>query len=232
MDILTEENTKLFIKKLQNYQSGRGNKKKTNFYVPEPRIFHLILNELKSDNILELERNSNACEQICDKLNIPYKGVYPGLRKRASVKEWDGDIICGPTDLKISGFVVLNALSKLKPGRFFAYYQKYEFMESWARYENVFSEYPFQKVYLTPTRAMMSCDKTFKPITAFAPHAWFVWFKDSPKKTPEIHWLDEMWDEYYVINPEGKVMRVNRERVYRKPMNVTLDLGIGKILTQ
>lgn len=230
MDILTQDEVKKYIKKLQNFESGRGDKKR-NVIVPEPRVFHLLFNVLPSDNILELERNSNSCQQICEQLGIKYKGAYEGMDNRLLIREWDGDIVCGSADLKISGFVVLQALAKLKPGRFFAFYQKICFMESYVRYEHVFSEYPFQRLYLTKSRANVSYEKTYTNSLAREPYGWFVWFKDSEQKTPQIYWLDEMWDDYFVTGPDGKNIHVNYQRVYKKPVNVTIDLGIGKHLT-
>lgn len=231
MDILTRENTNNFIRKLQRYSPEKDKKDKA-LSVLEPRGFDIILRRLGCKKVLELERVSDSCEQICKKHNIDYQGVYVGIKNRSYIKEWDGDIICGPTGLKHSGFIAIEALKKLKPGRFFAYYLPFNFMESWTRYKNLLRETPFQTLYITPTKLLVSSDNNFEGMypTPY-PFGWYVWEGGSEQKTPEIKWLDELWDEYFVTNEAGYNLKLRHERVYKNPIKVTIDLGRGKHLT-
>lgn len=231
MDILTDKETTKFIKKLQGFNSKRGHAvKKLN--ILEPRFFDIILRKLGSTKVMEFERNSDSCSQICEKHGIKYFGVYAGIRKRAKApKEWDGDIICGLADLKNSGFIAIDALKRLQKGRFFAIYQQYQFMESWDRYKYLFKDSPFQKVYLTPTRPKISFDGNFEDIRpGVYGGAWFVWEGGSDVKVPTIEWLDELWDEYFVTDKAtGKNLHTDYFkgcRVYKTPVKVLVDRGI------
>ena len=235
MDILTQKETTEFIKKLQAFDSKRG-VKKANLNILEPRFFDLIITKLGTQKVLELERVSNSCEQICEEYGIEYKGCYSRTYGSASVKklpkEWNGDIVVGLANPKTAKEVVKEGLNLLQDGHWLAIYQPYSFLEGTNRYLGLFKDQPFSKIFVTPARPLISPDGDFD-IVPSKNGAWFVWFKGQPVKNPEIEWIpDELFEKYFVFE-NGKMLKPGLfGRVYKRPIKVIVDQGRSKHATQ
>ena len=226
VDLLTQKQTVEFIKKLQSFNSGRGTKH-VNLNILEPRTFDILFHHLQSPNkkVLEFERVSNSCEQICNERGLEYVGVYTEKKNRSAIKEWDGDIVIGYASPKLAGHIVSDGLKLLQEGRYLAIYQPYAFIESLNRYRALFEHNPFSKMLVTPGRAFVSYDGTFEVNNCTKNGAWFVWEGGKEVIHPEIVWVDELYDKYFV-SEEGKVVKPTKfTRLYKKPIKVLVDRG-------
>lgn len=229
MDILTQDQTNDFIKKLQGFSSKKGVKHR-NLHILEPRAFDFILQIVKSKKVLEIERISDSCEQICNELGIEYHFVYSDAAKsnRVVPKSWDGDIIVGDTALKRTRYVAMEALSLLQGGRTLMLYSGYNFLESWGRYLDIFKNTPFNKMIVTPGRFDESSDGVFNErISATYNGAWYLW-KGGCKDAPTIEWVEDALFRKYFLQDEltGKVLKNGAfSQVYRHPVVVKVDRG-------
>ena len=232
MNILTQEQTKDFIKKLQGFNS-QSEIKRSSLTILEPRFFDIILTELGSEKVLELDRVSDSCEQICQEKGIEYNSLYSPVfgQHHQNIEHWDGDIIAGLTSMNQAKRIALKGLQLLQSGHWFAMYQTYNFLESLSRYLSIFKETPFNKMYLTPARPLVSPDGHFSDINAIKNGAWFVWFKDTPVVNPEVEWIgDELFQKYFVHGEDGKMLKPDSfKRVYKKPIQVKIDTGRYKL---
>lgn len=231
---MTKDETIQFIKKLKSYQASNERKKPTkkkkkNLNILEPKVFDSIIRELKPTKVLELYRVSNSCSQICSKANIKYEGLHP----LQFVQEWDGDIICGYTDIDISQAVVEQGLSLLQEGRFFAYCHRMDFLFSLDRFYNIHRTKPFNKAYIIPLSPLISSDGDFSKGTSvdrYKKLAWYVWVGGEKSEAPTLHWLDDL-KEYYVLDEAGNRIitpfndGVNSYCMYKKPIQVRVDKG-------
>lgn len=230
---MTKDETIQFIKKLKSYQASNerakksSRKSKKNLNIIEPKVFDSIIRELKPTKVLELYRVSNSCSQICSKAGIKYEGLHP----LQFVQKWDGDIICGYTDISISPDVVEQALSILQEGRFFAYCHRIEFLYSLDRFYNIHKVRPFSRAYIIPLLPMISKNGDFSNgvnIDRYKKLAWYVWVGGEKSEAPTLHWLEDL-EEYYVLDELGKRIitpfndGVNSYCMYKKPIQVRVD---------
>ena len=226
-NLLTQKQTTEFIRKLKGFSSGRGTKH-INLNILEPRAYDILFSHLQSPwtRVLEFERVSDSCEQICLERGLEYQGVYPEPKNRIKIKEWDGDIVVGFVEPKIARRLVEDSLKLLQEGRYLAIYQPYAFIESLNRYRALFEHTPFSKMLVTPGRAFISYDGTFEKNNCTKNGAWFIWEGGKEVKHPEIEWVDELWDKYFVVDEYGKNVKPDRfSRVYKKPIKVRVDRG-------
>ena len=238
MDLLTQTQTQEFIKKLEGYNSKNGVHHK-NLHILEPRAFDIILNKIGSKKILELGRVSNSCEQVCKEYGIEYSFVYSESARnenRVMPKSWDWDIVAGYVDPRKSVYTALEALKLLQEGRTFALYQPYSFLESYKRYSLLFKTQPFNKMYLTSGRMLISRDGVFdwgenKQMTFNG--AWYVWEGGVESEHPTIEWItDELYEKYFLQDEfTKKVFKYGDYcRAYKRPVKVKVDRGSGQIL--
>lgn len=231
------EAIKEHIKKLRQFKRTKT-KSKTNLLILEPRIFRIILNELKPKKILELNRVSNSCEQICNQLGVEYKGQhnhkFSNNSPHIKIPDWDGDFICGYTEKSIALSTVLSTLEKLKPGQFFAIWQRYDFLETIKRYNLIFRDNPFDEVILMINRPCVSSDGYFEDFNTRCPYngGWFIWYGETnhKKKTPIIKWAtEEFMQEYYLHDELGQQVVSNYieggHKTFKHPVNIEVDLG-------
>lgn len=231
MNILTQAKTTEFIKKLQGFNSKRGTRH-ASLSILEPRFFDIIITQLGSKKILEMERVSDSCEQICKEHDIDYYCLYSEKfgRNRKLPAEWDGDIIVGLTSMKEARKVFMKANKILQEGHWLAIYQTYNFLESQSRFVEIFEKNPFHKMYVTPSRPLISADGEFpEKLNPIKNGAWFVWFKGQPVTHPEIEWIsDELFSKYFICE-YGKVVKPDKySRMWKKPIQVEVDRGLHK----
>lgn len=230
---MTKDETIDFIKKLKAYQASNErarkskSKNKKSLNILEPKAFDTIIRELKPTKLLELNRVSNSCSQICSKAKIKYEGLHP----LEFCDKWDGDIICGYTDIKISGAIINQALSILQEGRFFAYCNKIDFLFSLTRYNYIHTVNPFNRAYIIPLLPLISKNGDFsrgESVDQYQRLAWFVWIGGVEQEAPTIHWLDDL-KEYYITEPDGRRAIIpfaddlGSYCMYKRPIQVRVD---------
>lgn len=101
------------------------------------------------------------------------------------------DILTNPP-YKYAKEFVLKALSMIKENRKVYMFLKLTFLEGKARFKELFSKYPPQKIYVFSERILCAKNGDFKKMidgggSAIA-YAWFVWQKGYSGKT-EIEWI-------------------------------------------
>lgn len=101
------------------------------------------------------------------------------------------DILTNPP-YKYAKEFVLKALSMIKGNRKVYMFLKLTFLEGKARYKELFSKYPPQKIYVFSERILCAKNGDFNKMidgggSAIA-YAWFVWKKGYSGKT-EIEWI-------------------------------------------
>lgn len=101
------------------------------------------------------------------------------------------DILTNPP-YKYAKEFVLKALSMIKENRKVYMFLKLTFLEGKARFKELFSKYPPQKIYVFSERILCAKNADFKKMidgggSAIA-YAWFVWQKGYNGKT-EIEWI-------------------------------------------
>lgn len=101
------------------------------------------------------------------------------------------DILTNPPYKNAKEFV-LHALNLIRNGRKVYMFLKLTFLESKARYKELFSKYPPKKVYVFSERVLCAKNAEFQKMKdgggSAVAYAWYVWEKGYQGKT-EIEWI-------------------------------------------
>lgn len=103
--------------------------------------------------------------------------------------KWFGDIITNPP-FKYATEFITKSLESVEPGKKVAMFLKLNYLSGIKRYNEIYSKYPPQRVYVFTGR--MGCSKNnklegFKSANAIC-YAWFVWEKGKYAPT-ELKWI-------------------------------------------
>lgn len=232
--MLTATETKEFIKALEKYK----NVEPENLFILEPRMFRILFSEAKMDKVMELNRVSNSCEQICNLMGIKYSYQHnpylSRIKENLIVPDWSGDFVCGYTNKELALQTTMRVLEKLRPGQTYALWHKYDFMETNKRYNRIFERNPFDELILTVNRPCISADGVFTDENTRCPYngCWFIWYGDNlgKKKNPIIKWAkNEFMQDYYKMNALGRqevsLYTQGGHKYFKNPVQVTVDLG-------
>ena len=181
----------------QNGISKTAIREENDYYATHPKAI---------DYLLEYETfNKNIWECACGEGNLskPLKeygyNVYSTdlidrgyqdelLNFLETKKKFNGDIITNPPFKHMTEFV-LNALNSIPEGNKVAMFLKINFLSGKARYKEIYSKYPPQRVYVFDGR--LACSKNNKP-EGFKGNAmdyvWMIWEKGKYAPT-ELKWI-------------------------------------------
>lgn len=224
---ITKDQTQSYIRRLESLNK-KSSRKKKNLLILEPRMFKILFKELPMDSVMELNRVSNSCEQICNEMNIKYESNSTGFPP----EDYVGNFICGYTAPQVALMTVEQVLPKLKPGYFFAIWHKYSFLETKVRVNKIFKVNPFDEMLLTASRPAVSSDGYFDSYNnTRSPYngAWFIWHGDTngQMKTPTIRWVDDLMEEYYKHDANGNQVvmpyAMGGYKIFSKPIEIELD---------
>lgn len=188
MYYLTKEDIKKFIKRLEKFKLDQLKKHYLN--IVEPKLYELLLLELKSDKVLEIGRTSDTCSQVCDRNSIKYASITKA--EYLQLENWDGDIICGYGKQMSPENKIPIALKILKDGHFFATIQDCNFLSSAKRYNKIFSKFPPTIVYCFPLKSKISKLGDFSKANNYNYNKnlyWIVWQKNSTQQDTRFKWL-------------------------------------------
>lgn len=105
-----------------------------------------------------------------------------------NVRNFDGDIITNPP-FKYTTQFILNALAAVPEGNKVAMFLKLNYLSGKARYREIYSKFPPQRVYVFSGRVACSKNNTPEGFKGGAmDYAWFVWEKGKYAPT-ELKWI-------------------------------------------
>ena len=102
-------------------------------------------------------------------------------------KQFNGDIITNPPYKYCSEFI-LKALNLINDGNKVAMFLKLQTLEGKKRYDEIFSKFPPQTIYVFVKRIQCGKNGVFEGSSAVC-YAWFVWEKGNYNET-KIKWLN------------------------------------------
>lgn len=212
MDILTKAEVRKYIKLLERFKLKQLRKHYLN--IVEPKLYELLLLELKSDKVLEVGRICDTCSQVCQKNGIEYDSITKSEYQK--LDWWDGDIICGYGKQMMSVNKIDVALRVLKDGRYFATIQDCTFLSSLKRHTNIFSKYPPTIIYCFPLKSKISKFGDFSKAGSYNYNKnlyWIVWQKGAVQENPSFKWL---WNQVIQEEWKYKGISVTVDEKYRR----------------
>ena len=105
----------------------------------------------------------------------------------------DADIVTNPP-YKYAKDFVLRALNIITPGHKVCMFLKLTFLEGKARYKDLFSKYPPDRIWIFSERVLCAKNGDFEGMEkaggSAVAYAWFIWEKKTERNTnPTIGWL-------------------------------------------